>query len=153
MATLEARVPPPLVAAAAALLMWLIARSAPELAIDFERRGQVTIGLALVGIATVVAGALQFRRSRTTLTPFNPGAASALIVSGIYRITRNPMYLGMAVGLLAWTVFLSNPLALLGVAAFVAYIRRFQIVPEERALRALFPGAFQAYALRVRRWL
>lgn len=153
MRRLEARIPPPLVAAAAALAMWLIARSVPEMTIPFARRVQVTAALAIIGVVTVVIGALQFHQARTTLTPLNPGAASALVVSGIYRYTRNPMYLGMAIVLLSWAIYLSHPLAMLGVAAFVAYIHRFQIIPEEKALRALFPGSFEAYARRVRRWI
>lgn len=153
MRRLEARIPPPLVAAAAALAMWLIARSVPEMTIPFARRVQVTAALAIIGVVTVVMGALQFHQARTTLTPLNPGAASALVVSGIYRYTRNPMYLGMAIVLLSLAIYLSHPLAALGVVAFVAYIHRFQILPEERALRALFPGAFEAYAREVRRWI
>lgn len=153
MRRLEARIPPPLVAAAAALAMWLIARSSPDMTIPFVKRVQVAAALAIIGVVTVVIGALQFHQARTTLTPLNPGAASALVVSGIYRYTRNPMYLGMAIVLLSWAIYLSHPLAMLGVAAFVAYIHRFQIIPEEKALRALFPGSFEAYARRVRRWI
>jgi protein-S-isoprenylcysteine O-methyltransferase Ste14 len=153
MGALETRVPPLLVAGAAALVMWLIARSAAELAMPFDRSRQVAAVLAVVGVAIVVLGALQFHRARTTLTPLNPGAASTLVVSGIYRYTRNPMYLGAAIVLLAWAIYLSHPLSVLGVIAFAAYIHRFQILPEERALRALFPGAFDAYAREVRPWL
>lgn len=153
MGRLEARVPPPLIAAVMALSMWLIARWAPEIALPFEGRVQAAIVLTVIGIATILVGAFQFHRARTTLTPLNPGAASALVVSGIYRHTRNPMYLGMAIVLLSWALYLSHPLSALGVAAFVAYIHRFQILPEERALRALFPGAFEAYARQVRRWI
>lgn len=153
MGRLDARIPPPLIAATAALFMWLIARWAPKLALPFEGRAQVAVGLAVIGVVTVVIGALQFHRARTTLTPLNPGAASALVVSGIYRYTRNAMYLGMTIVLLSWAIYLSHPLAALGVVAFVAYIHRFQILPEERALRALFPGAFEAYARAVRRWI
>lgn len=133
--------------------MWLIARAAPELASPFARHVQIAAGLAVIGVVTVVLGALQFHRARTTLTPLNPGAASALVVSGIYRYTRNPMYVGIAIVLLSWAIYLSHPLSVLGVVAFVAYIHRFQILPEEKALRALFPGAFEAYARQVRRWI
>lgn len=153
MGKLEARVPPPLIAAATALSMWLIARWVPELSRPFDGHVQAATALTVIGIATVLIGALQFHRARTTLTPLNPGAASALVVSGIYRFTRNPMYLGMAVVLLSWAIYLAHPLSALGVIAFVAYIQRFQILPEERALRALFPGAFEAYAREVRRWI
>ncbi|MCR4339307.1 MAG: isoprenylcysteine carboxylmethyltransferase family protein [Gemmatimonadaceae bacterium] len=153
MSWLEFRIPPLLIALAAAAAMWLLARSYPEWAMPFEMRGAVATAVAVIGVMAVVAGAIQFRRARTTITPLNPAAASALVVSGIYRFTRNPMYLGVAIVLLAWAVYLSHPLALLGVVAFAAYIHRFQIIPEEKTLRALFPGAYEAYARQVRRWL
>lgn len=153
MGRLEARIPPPVIAAVAALVTWLIARWTPQLVLDVEWRANAAIGVAAIGVATVVAGAIQFHRARTTLTPLDPGAASSLVVTGIYRYTRNPMYLGLAIVLLAWTIYLSHPLSALGVIAFAAYIHRFQIIPEERALRALFPGAFEAYARDVRRWI
>lgn len=150
---LELRIPPPAITFAAAVFMWLMARATPALAMIVSGRAALAIGLALVGIVVLLAGVLEFRRARTTLNPLDPRAASALVVSRVYRHTRNPMYLGMGVVLLAWSIYLSHPLALLGVAAFVAYITRFQIIPEEQALRALFPGEFDRYARTVRRWI
>ena len=82
-----------------------------------------------------------------------PESASALVVSGIYRLTRNPMYLGFLLILLGWALFLSNGLAVLAVPAFVFYMNRFQIEPEERALAAIFGAEFVAYKSHVRRWL
>lgn len=116
-------------------------------------RGTVALTLAIVGVAITVAGAAQFRRAKTTVNPLRLEAATALVTSGIYRFTRNPMYLGMAALLVAWAYYLSHALALFGVVVFIAYIHRFQIIPEERAMRALFPGAYEAYARQVRRWL
>jgi protein-S-isoprenylcysteine O-methyltransferase Ste14 len=72
---------------------------------------------------------------------------------GVYRWTRNPMYLGMAVLLLAWGLWLANGAALAVISLFVAYLNRFQIAPEERALQARFGDEFTAYRARVRRWL
>lgn len=153
MRALELRVPPPAVALVAALLMWAAARATPGFHVDMPARATVAIVLAVVGAVVAVAGMLAFRRARTTVNPLNPDATSALVVTGVYRISRNPMYLGLAIVLLAIAVNLSHALAFLGVAAFVAYITRFQIIPEERALRALFPGDFKEYAGQVRRWL
>ncbi|MNJ74873.1 hypothetical protein D3C77_718740 [compost metagenome] len=87
------------------------------------------------------------------VNPLKPASASALVTSGIYRVTRNPMYLGFALVLAAWTVFLASPFTLLGIAAFVLYIDRFQILPEERALHQLFGEAMDEYCARVRRWI
>ncbi len=87
------------------------------------------------------------------MNPIKPGAASSLVSSGVYRFTRNPMYLGLSVTLLGWAMFLSNPLALLAVPLFVLYINRFQINPEERVLSSLFGAEYAAYKEKVRRWL
>jgi protein-S-isoprenylcysteine O-methyltransferase Ste14 len=153
MSRLELRIPPVALVLVAGSLMWLLAWAFPGLAVELPARTGVAIVLALAGIGTVVAGVLQFRKSRTTVNPMNPGASSALVVGGVYRVTRNPMYLGFAIALLGWAVFLANPLALLVLPVFTVYMTRFQILPEERVLEARFGADFKAYAAKVRRWL
>lgn len=150
---LETRAPPPLIGALAGLVMWLVARATPALTVTVPARRGIAMSLGLLGLAVVAAGVVRFRRAHTTVNPLDPSAASALVESGVYRVTRNPMYLGFAIVLLAWGIHLASPPAALGIVAFVAYMNRFQIVPEERALRANFPGAFDAYARKVRRWV
>jgi len=150
---LEHRVPPPIVGACAAALMLGAAWVAPALTLDLPWRKPLVVALFCLGVALDVIALGYFLRARTTINPLDPGKASALVASGIYRFTRNPMYLGMATLLLAWAVYLSNVAALAGLALFVAYINHFQIEPEERALRARFGEAFDAYCRRVRRWL
>ena len=76
-----------------------------------------------------------------------------LVTTGIYRFTRNPMYVGLFFVLLAWAVFLSSAWALVGPVAFMQYINRFQIVPEERVLATMFGATYAEYKARVRRWL
>lgn len=152
MRTLDLRIPPALVTLAAAFVMWLIAWLLPSLRLAVRPIG-LAGAIALLGVAVILMGVMEFRRSRTSVNPMNPAAASSLVVTGVFRVTRNPMYLGMAMILLAWAVFLSNPLSVLGVAGFVAYMNCFQIGPEETALRAMFSSEFAAYGSRVRRWL
>ncbi|MBB4864734.1 protein-S-isoprenylcysteine O-methyltransferase Ste14 [Pseudomonas nitritireducens] len=146
---LEHRIPPPLVATITGLLMWLAVRPIAPLG------GRLWLALLVVlaGVAVCLAGVASFRRARTTVNPLKPESASSLVVAGIYRHTRNPMYLGFAIILLGWCVFLGSALAVIGVAAFVLYIGRFQIRPEERALRELFGAEFDAFCGRVRRWV
>ncbi|MEO8755536.1 MAG: isoprenylcysteine carboxylmethyltransferase family protein [Casimicrobiaceae bacterium] len=151
--SIEARIPPPVVAVAAAIVIWGISRLAPRVATLPDVHSALSLAIAAAGVACSVAGVLSFRRARTTLNPTRPEDASSLVRSGIYRFTRNPMYLGLALVLVAWAVFLSSAWALLGVAAFVLYMSRFQIVPEERALSTLFGSEFESYKARVRRWL
>lgn len=147
------RLPPLAVAPLAALLTWLVARATPSLSIDFPARSAVALALGAVAAAIGVAGVLEFRRARTTLNPLRPDRAAALVTGGIYRLTRNPMYLAVATALLGWGVWLGHAAAPLGAALFVAWIDRLQIPPEERALGALFGDEFERYRRKVRRWL
>lgn len=152
-ATLELRIPPPVVglllASAVGVWAWP-GHVAPALG---ELRGVLTALLVAAGLAFDVAGLLAFRAARTTLNPMAPQRSSALVTGGIYRLTRNPMYVGMALLLSAWGLWLGAPAGVLGPVGFVAYITRFQIVPEERVLAARFGCAFADYTARVRRWL
>jgi protein-S-isoprenylcysteine O-methyltransferase Ste14 len=150
---LENRVPPPLVGAGVAALMYGAAWLSP--ALDFPLPGKTWIAVAIagIGLGIDIAGAVQFWRARTTINPLSPQKASALVTGGIYRWTRNPMYLGMAALLLAWGLHLANVAALAVILLFVTYLTRFQIRPEERALEARFGSEFAAYCERVRRWL
>jgi protein-S-isoprenylcysteine O-methyltransferase Ste14 len=109
--------------------------------------------LALAGGVISLSGVIAFRRAKTTVNPLKPQNASSLVTTGVYGFTRNPMYVGLLFVLLGWAAFLFSPWALVGPLAFVLYIGRFQIAPEERALVALFGPAFITYAARVRRWL
>jgi protein-S-isoprenylcysteine O-methyltransferase Ste14 len=98
-------------------------------------------------------GIVSFRRAKTTVNPMKPSSSSSLVISGIYKYTRNPMYLGFVLVLLGWAAFLSNLAALALVPAFVLYLNYFQIMPEEHVLASLFPDAYPAYRARVRRWI
>jgi protein-S-isoprenylcysteine O-methyltransferase Ste14 len=149
----ELRIPPLLVVAAAAALMWFIARFFPTAGVDMFAPGIVAAALALSGLALAAAGVIEFRRARTTVNPMDPSSTSALVNTGVYRFTRNPMYLGFVFVLLGWGAFLSNVATLVIVAGFVLYLTRFQIVPEERALERAFGADFRAYCDAVRRWL
>lgn len=153
MKSLEVKVPPPVVAAVIAIAMWGTSRFAPLLHPSSTLRFTATAVMALIGIGFSIAGVAAFRRARTTVNPTTPERASSLVSSGVFRITRNPMYVGLAWTLAAWAVFLSSAWALLGLVAFVFYMGRFQIAPEERALAKLFGDEYTSYRARVRRWL
>ena len=111
------------------------------------------IAIALAGIAFSIAGVAALRRAKTTPNPLKPRTTSSLVTSGVYRFTRNPMYVGLALGLLGWAVFLSSAWSLLGPLVFILYMTRFQIVPEERALSGIFGAAYSDFQARVCRWL
>jgi protein-S-isoprenylcysteine O-methyltransferase Ste14 len=153
MASLEVKIPPPAVAAVTAGAMWATSRLAPLLQLPSALRLGAAAAIMLVGIGFSAAGVLAFRRAQTTLNPTKPEQTSSLVSSGVYRVTRNPMYVGLLCVLVAWAVFLSSAWALLGPVAFVLYITRFQIEPEERALAKLFASEYTDYQAKVRRWL
>ena len=150
---LELKVPP--------LLAWLIfagtmlgvARVAPGL--SFAPRARLVLALALValGAAMALAGVIAFRRRRTTVNPLTPSASSSVVSSGVYRVSRNPMYLGFLLALAGWALFWSNAAAFLLLPVFVAYMTQYQIKPEERALLKKFGSEFAQYMARVRRWV
>lgn len=150
---LENKVPPPLVALVFGGLMGGASLGLPGLDLTWGTRLLLALPLIGAGLLFVLAGGISFRRARTTVNPLKPEAASALVTSGVYRYTRNPMYVGFALWLLAWGLYLASPLVLLGVLGFVLYMNRLQIAPEERALGQLFGADFAAYRQRVRRWL
>lgn len=152
MHSLELRIPPPVIVVVTALLMWLISGVATVFTVGFPGNEVVAILLAVVGLSIDVVAVLSFRRAGTTIDPKKPDTVASLVTRGIYSKTRNPMYLGILIILLGWAVLLSNFAALVFLPLFVAYINRFQIDPEERALMGMFPADFDAYRERVPRW-
>jgi len=153
MPVLDLKVPPLAVAVFIAMLMWLVSSALPAFRFVFPAQRLCTLILAVAGAVAIALGIASFKRARTTINPTKPGSASSLVVSGVYAFTRNPMYLGLLLVMAGWAVFLSNVLAFFFLPAFVLYMNRFQIEPEERALTARFGQEFIAYKSRARRWL
>lgn len=150
---LEHRIPPPVVAILVSLAMWALARWWPV--VRFEIPFPYLFGLAVASVGGVVSflGAREFRRVKTTVNPLHPERATSVVTSGIYRHTRNPMYVGIAFVLLGCFLAFGGLSAALGLPAFIAYLTRFQILPEERVLEEKFGSEYADYRARVRRWL
>ncbi len=104
-AALEYKVPPPLIGALCAILMWLIC-GMPPLTGRPPLLLVPALALVVLGLTVDAAGVLSFRRARTTVNPFAPERTVNIVSSGIYRLSRNPMYLGMACILTGWAVWL-----------------------------------------------
>ena len=151
MRALELKIPPVALVIITAALMWLVSR--PAFGLLLPARRALALGLVVAGAVISALGVVSFRRAGTTVNPIKPETAGSLVVSGIYRRTRNPMYLGFLLGLAGWAVFLSNALAFIFLPVFVLYLNRFQIRREERALASVFGKDFAAYQSKVRRWL
>ena len=153
MFSLEHKIPPPIVTLVMGAIMWLVAWGVAALSFGMPGRRVIAAALAVAGVAFASMGAASFRRARTTVNPLKPESASSLVMSGVYRISRNPMYVGLSLVLLGWAVLLSNVLAFAIVPVFVLYMNRFQIGPEEVALERVFGEDYNGYRAKVRRWL
>jgi len=150
---LELKVPPPLIAVLLGAFIWWLSFWLPtSLALPFDTL-YLALPVALLGLSCDLAGILSFYRAQTTVNPLKPGSTRALVISGIYSYTRNPMYLGLTCLLTAWVLYLGQWLLLPLVGLLVFYLNRFQIAPEEQALLRLFGDQYSAYQQRVRRWL
>jgi protein-S-isoprenylcysteine O-methyltransferase Ste14 len=150
---LDNKIPPPIVIVFVGAAMWLLTLFEPALPLTRPVRGIVASLLLGIGVFVLASGFFAFRRSRTTIDPVQIHRASALVTHGIFRFTRNPMYVGFTTLLTGWAVLLSVPLALFGPVAFVLFTTRFQIIPEERAMLAKFGQAYSRYQSSVRRWI
>jgi len=109
--------------------------------------------LASAGLAIMFTGAATFRRHDTTFNPKKPNEASHVVRTGIYERTRNPMYLGMFVGLCGVAIILSGIVVWWGPLVYVLWINFFQIVPEERALEKKFGSDYLEYKKTAKRWI
>ncbi|WP_143872694.1 methyltransferase family protein [Catenovulum sediminis] len=150
---LETRIPPVFVVLIIAALMWVLA-NITHLHIGILPYNKRLAALFL--LAAIIIGLLavrDFKRANTTVNPVKVNTASHLVTNGVFSYSRNPMYLAMLFMLIAWGFYLTNILALVFSFSFVIYMNRFQIYPEEQALRKIFPIDYRNYCQQVRRWL
>lgn len=152
MRTLELKIPPVVVVLVIAGLMAFTAKLIPMEPWHFTDAKALAFALVMAGSFIAVAGVVAFRQAKTTANPMNPNASSALVASGIYRFTRNPMYLGFLLALAGWGVWLASLPALLWLVVYILFINRYQIIPEERILEEKFGDEFIFYRKKVRRW-
>ena len=150
---LELKIPPLLLMLIVALLMWLMAQYLPNISVSLAFKYIVSFNFLGIGLMFMGSALMSFREANTTFNPMRPKDCSALVTSDVYQITRNPMYVGMLLMLIAYPVFLANAYALVLLIAFVLYLNRFQILPEERALEIMFGEDFLSYKAKVHRWL
>ena len=146
-------IPPPVIGVATGFAMWLAAKSTPDLNFIVPAREWIAGAFAIVGLMIEGTAVSAFFREKTTINPLTPNKTQKLVIEGLYKYTRNPMYLGMLLLLTAWAVWLGNPLSLVFLASFVLLINEMQIKPEERALEEKFGEAYIDYKKRVRRWI
>ena len=153
MLNLELKVPPVAVALVVAGLMWLVSAATPEFPAALIFQVGVAAVLGTCGLIIIVVAVIGFRRARTTVNPLVPGRTTRIVSTGVYRLSRNPMYLGLLLLLVGWATVLWNLFSIGLSALFVLYMNRFQIPAEERMLATLYPLDYGAYKGQVRRWI
>tara|TARA_B110000438_G_C15639786_1_gene574778 strand:- start:87 stop:557 length:471 start_codon:yes stop_codon:yes gene_type:complete len=153
---LNLKCPPPIVMLLSAVLAWFSAqtewRVLQQQALELENLFWPLL-FVIAGILLALAGVKEFKQQQTTVNPLDPSKSSSLVTSGIYQFSRNPMYLGMLLGLLGWADLLDVIWAYSGAMAFFIYISLFQIKPEEDVMQQKFGEDFIQYCMKVRRWL
>ncbi|MDD1793199.1 isoprenylcysteine carboxylmethyltransferase family protein [Enterovibrio makurazakiensis] len=153
MDSLKLKVPPVVQVVLILLLMKGIASVSPVNVLLVPYSNVLTVAFLLVGVMFGVSGVMAFRLHQTTVNPTLKTASTSLVQSGVYRVTRNPMYVGMLCLLIAATCYFANLYTLLGSVLFVFYMNMFQIEPEEMYLTEQFPDEYPDYTKKVRRWL
>lgn len=152
MRNLSLTIPPVIVLLLFSLLMWGISLISPDFFVEWQLRWSMAVAIALTGILISLTGIVQFRKAKTTIHPMTPAETSAIVTSGIYSYTRNPMYLGMFLMLIGWGFYLMNPFSILFSFAFIGYMNRYQIIPEEQILVSKFGEEYTQYKQSVARW-
>jgi protein-S-isoprenylcysteine O-methyltransferase Ste14 len=153
MKALKLKLPPVAQFLMVAAGMWLIAKYLPALSFDIPARRSLAALFFLLGGIVAVPAIATFRSAGTTVDPRDPDKATCLVVSGVYRYSRNPMYLGLLFLLISWAFYLSNLAAFAGAPLFVIAMNRLQICHEEEAMEAQFGDDFRRYRKSVRRWI
>ena len=151
MMNVKTKFPPPLVALAFGFLIYYTKNIFPKI--------EIVWGLAfgsfmiIIGLFIILSAIILFKKYKTTITPLNPSNATKLIVNGIYKFSRNPMYLGLLL-VLSGISIIQNPIGgLLFIPSFILYLNHFQIIPEESTMLDLFKDDFLKYKENVRRWI
>lgn len=153
MAWLELKIPPILVLVVFLVLNWILALQTFRIDISFVVKGVFSTLFVIGGVVLCFAGVFSFRKAKTTVNPLNPESSTTLVATGVYRYTRNPMYLGFLCIVVAWSIYLTSPVSIVGIVGFIVYMNQFQIKPEECILADRFPADYQHYLSKVRRWL
>ncbi|HIF17753.1 MAG TPA: isoprenylcysteine carboxylmethyltransferase family protein [Cycloclasticus sp.] len=150
---LELKIPPPVVAIISAGLMWLLTTKLGLFSVDIPNKLVLCGFLAGLGLLVDFVALWRFMKAKTTVNPIKPNNASALVTSGIYQYTRNPMYVGNFIFLTAYLIWLGSPYNVICLALYVLYMNEFQIQPEERVLQNMFGDEYRSFCSKVRRWI
>ncbi len=150
---LELKIPPAIVTLIIAAGMWWIDQYLVFGWAEFDLA--IWLSTIFLGIGGVFGGMglVEFFKESTSIDPHKPQKASNLVTTGIYSISRNPMYMGLLSILVGYGLYLGNVLSIVLISLFMGYMNRYQIIPEEKVMEEKFGEEFRKYKSEVRRWL
>ena len=148
---MKTKIPPPIIALICIILNYLSTYIINP--IKFPNTEIISGFIFLVGLLTAIFAILLFKKYKTTVNPIDPEETTTLVTTGIFSITRNPMYLGLFFLISSTVLFFGSWLGIIILVIFVWYINKFQIIPEEQAMEKLFGNKYNEYRKNVRRWI
>lgn len=148
---LKTKIPPPIVTLGFGILIFYSTQIIPSVTFPLQRSlGAVFL---FAGLGVTLSAILTFRRLQTTINPLQPNTASSLATTGVFKLSRNPMYLGLLLILISLSIYSGALAAMVLLPGFIIYITLYQILPEEQAMQMLFSEAYTDYCQQVRRWI
>ena len=147
---LNTKIPPPIITLLSIVIIYLF-----ESKIEYSQLHLKAVGMIflILGLTLIFLAVLKFIKTKTTVDPTRPHKTSNLVITGIYKLTRNPMYLGMLFLIMAYAIYNNNIFGCIVVPIFIFYMNKFQIEPEEIEMRKKFGESFENYCKKVNRWL
>ena len=148
---MKTKIPPPILALVMIVLIYLSSLFVES--ITFNYQGLLSVLFIILGAACALPSFKLFAKFKTTITPLKPSDATALVTEGMYRYSRNPMYLGLLLWTIASTIWFGTWFGIIINIAFIFLINFLQIIPEEEALLEIFGEEYEEYKKNVRRWI
>ena len=148
---MKTKIPPPIIALVMIAIIYLSSLIVEP--ITFGYQTLISILVVVIGLAWAIPSFRLFAKYKTTISPFTPSETTALVTDGMYRYSRNPMYLGLVLLTIAATIFFGTWLGVVIVVAFIFLLNFLQILPEEKALLDIFGEEYVEYQKKVRRWI
>ena len=146
--SLDTKIPPPIVTIIILSIIYLFDVNEYNLNTDI-----ISIVILFIGIIFIISAVIQFVDRKTTVNPTKPYKTTTLVITGTYKITRNPMYLGMLLIIISFAFYKTSIISLILIPIFIFYINKFQIEPEEYEMRKKFGKEYEDYCKKVDRWI
>jgi len=146
--SLDTKIPPPIVTIIILLIIYLFDLNEYNLNTDI-----ISIITLFIGLIFIISAVIQFINRKTTVNPTKPHKTSTLVITGTYKITRNPMYLGMLLIIISFALYNASIISIILIPLFIFYINKFQIEPEEFEMRKKFGKEYEDYCKKVDRWI